>query len=135
MPTTSEIAATPRYFLLENKDPIGPAVVSASPENGCFAVYGFSGKPAYDRFVANSDRELRPYPLMKGYLQKQTAEEGHELRLVVLDAHHPSQQTITAVTTNSALIAQSTSAAHIDSEYQLNFDSRASAYRIAESST
>lgn len=135
MPTTSEIAATPRYLLLEDKDPIGPAVVSASSENGCVVVYGFSGKPAYDRFAANSNRELRPYPLMKGWLQTRTAEEGHELHLVALDAHHPSQQTITAVTTNSALIAQSTNAAHLDSEYQLKFDSRASAYRIAESST
>ena len=72
---------------------------------------------------------------MKGYLQNRTAEEGHGLCLVVLDAHHPSQQTITAVTTNSALIAQSTSSAQIDSEYQLQFDSRANAYRIAKSST
>lgn len=129
------MAATPRYLLLEDNDPIGPAVVSTSPENGCGVVYGFSDKPAYDRFAANSDRELRPYPLVKGYLQKRTAEEVHGLRLVVLDAHHPSQRTITAVTTNSALIAQSTSTAHIDSEYLLKFDSRVSAYRIAESST
>ncbi|MEZ6124244.1 MAG: hypothetical protein R3C49_13870 [Planctomycetaceae bacterium] len=72
---------------------------------------------------------------MKSFLQNRTADEGSELPLVVLDAHHPTQQTITTVTTNSALIAQSTSAAHIDSEYQLKFDSRVSACRIAESST
>ena len=51
MTTTSEIAATPRYLLLEDKDPIGPAVVSASLETGSGVVYGFSDKPAYDRFA------------------------------------------------------------------------------------
>lgn len=135
MPTMSSTAATPRYLLLEGEDPIGPPVKSALPGSVCFAVYGFSGKPAYDRFAANSDRELRPYPLMAGYLQKHTADDGNQLRLVVLDADHPSQQTITAVSTNSALSAQKANSGQIDSEYQLNFDARSSAYHLAESST
>lgn len=134
MPTMSSTAATPRYLLLEGEDPIGPPMISVDPGGVCFAVYGFSGKPAYDRFAANSDRELRPYPLMTGYLQKHTADDGSQLRLVVLDADHPSQQTITAITTNSALSAQTTNSAQIDSEYRLNFDARSSAYRVAEPS-
>lgn len=134
MTTTSEIAAIPRYFLLEDKHPIGPTLVSAPPEDGWSVVYGFSNKPAYDRFLVNSERELRPYPLTSGYLKNRSGDD-HERHLVVLDAHHPSQQTIAAVTANTALTAQSASAAHVDSEYQLKFDSVENAYRITEFST
>lgn len=135
MPTMSETFPTPRYLLLEGKNPIGPAVETALSDNSCLAVYGFSGKPAYDRFIANSDRELRPYPLMKGYLHKQTAAEGTELRLVILDADHTNQTKISAASMNSTLNAQSTSSVQIDSEYQLSFDLQLSAYRLVESST
>lgn len=131
----SETFATPRYLLLEGKDPIGPAVETALSGNSCLAVYGFSGKPAYDRFITNSNRELRPYPLMKGYLQNQTAAGGGELRLVILDAEHASQQTLNAASMNSAFTAQSTNSNQIGCEYQLSFDAQSNAYRLAESST
>jgi len=135
MPTISNIAATPRYVLLEGKDPIGPGVIPGLPECKCLAVYGFSGKSAYDRFAARTDRELRPYPLMKGYLQKEAAAGGDELRLVVLDADGPVQQSIVAVTMNSAFVAQSNSSAQVAPEYQLTLDPQSTGYRLSESST
>jgi len=135
MPTLSETAATPRYLLLEGNTPIGPALIPEQSENCCLTVYGFSAKGAYDRFLANSERELRPYPLVKRYLQQQSAEHDSQLMLVVLDANSPRQQSIMAVTMESAFAAQSDNAAHIGVEYHLDFDSQSGAYRLPESVT
>lgn len=134
MPTISETLATPRYLLMEGSNPIGPAVITALSGNSCLAVYGFSGKPAYDRFIANSNRELKPYPLVKGYLQHQAAAGDRELRLVILDADHAGEQTLRAASMNSVFTAQSTKSDEVAPEYQLNFDSHSSAYRLMEPS-
>jgi len=132
--TSYQVVATPRYLLLEGKDPIGPVLMLPSSLTACFAVYGFSGKPAYDRFVANSDRELRPYPLMKGYLQNRAAAENTQLNLVVLDADGPSQQIVAAVTMDAALTAQLVEASQVDADYQLNLVPQTGVYRFSESS-
>lgn len=122
MPTVSATYGTPRYLLMEDRNPIGPAVAPVPPAVDCIAVYGFSGKPAYDRFVTASNRELRPYPLLKAYLQKQIAAGAEKLRLVILDAEHPNQQSIRAVSMESACNAQSANDSHIDAEYHLRAD-------------
>jgi hypothetical protein len=119
---------------MEGSNPIGPAVITALSGNSCLAVYGFSGKPAYDRFIANSNRELKPYPLVKGYLQHQAAAGDRELRLVILDADHAGEQTLRAASMNSIFTALSANTDQIDSEYQLSFDSESCDYRLAESS-
>ena len=132
--TNNQMSATPRYLLLEGKDPIGPQVTLLPSGVTCFAVYGFSGKPAYDRFVANSDRELRPYPLMNGYLQNHAVAESNQLNLVVLDADGPGQQIVTAVTMSAALIARSAEAGNVDADYQLSLVLQTGSYRLAECS-
>lgn len=132
MSTISETFCTPRYILLFDKPPIGPAVATTDSGKECFAIYGFSGKQAYDRFVSNSSQELRPYPLMEGYLRKQSAFSDDTLRLVVLDAVKPNQEIVEAVSMQSALAAQSANAIEIGSDYQLKFDFQAETYRLQE---
>jgi len=126
------MGATPRYLLLAGDDPIGPELEPLPSGVTCFVVFGFSGKAAYDRFIANSDKELRPYPLMKGYLQNKDAAENTQLNLVVLDADGPSQQIVTAVTMSAALIARSEETSNVDADYQLNLVPHTGSYLVAE---
>jgi hypothetical protein len=133
MPTLSDSAATPNYLLLEANVPIGPTVRSALADDTSLVVYGFSGKPAYDQFIASSNRDLRPYPLTKGYLQRHSAEDSRQLRLVVVDASNFQQPTITAVSMASALKAQSDSSAQIETPCRLHLQSPSGVYHLADS--
>lgn len=124
--------ATPKYLLLEGTDPIGPKILPPPSESASTAVYGFSGKKAYDRFVANSDRELRPYPLMEGYLRKQDAEECTSIQLLVLDADGPSQQNVVVVTVQAALQARQADTVEVNEGQQMVFVPESGAYRVSD---
>ena len=106
MPNDSIICDTPRYVLLEDREPIGPEVIQVSSEGGCVAVYGFSGKQACLVFSTNSDRALRPYPLTKGYLKNRIEEQTDETHLIIIDAVAPTDECLTAATMEHVLAAQ-----------------------------
>jgi len=109
---------TPRYVLLEGKDPIGPDVTSTTSNAGCVAIYGFSAKRAYDAFISNSDRQLRPYPLMKGYLRNRIADGQGETFLVVIDPVTSTDEHVNVATMQSILAAHNGNEKRINSGLQ-----------------
>jgi hypothetical protein len=99
---------------------------------GCSAIYGFSGKGPYERFCANSQLALKPYPLVKGYLRNQIDAPGDSLKLVVIDAASPSEPYLHAATMEAVLEAKENRAAGVNTGYRLILDPKADAYRVEE---
>ena len=65
MPMTTVDASTPNYVLIDGALRIGPKVVPFNAGLECSAIYGFSDKGPYDKFCANSQQSLKPYPLKR----------------------------------------------------------------------
>ena len=132
MPNTIVDASTPNYVLIDGTLRIGPEVVPLDAGLECSAIYGFSDKGPYDRFCANSQLALKPYPLVKGHLRNQIDAPGDSLKLVVIDAAGPSEPYLHAATFKAVLEAQETHAAHVTAAYRLTFDKEVNAYRVDE---
>lgn len=128
------VAGTPQYVLMDGNCRIGPKSVQLGVGIECVLIYGFSGKGPYDTFCTNSERELKPYPLGKGYLRKQVGAPGDGLKLVVLDAPGSGESSLRAATMEAVLKAQENNTTHVTAEYQLLFDWDADAYRIGAAS-
>ena len=129
--------ATPHYVLMDGKNRIGPSVTRGPCANTCLAIYGFSGKLAYDRFQRNSKQKLTPYPLVKGYLSNQIAADNEadakesSLKLVVLDAAGPDDPQLFAVTMQAVLDAQEDRIPQVTASHRLTFAPEHSTYQIA----
>jgi len=132
MPMTTVDASTPNYVLIDGALRIGPKVVPFYAGLECSAIYGFSDKRPYDKFCANSQLALKPYPLVKGYLRNQIDAPGDSLKLVVIDAAGPSEPCLHAATMEAVLEAQESRAAHVTTAYRLTFDEEANTYRVDE---
>jgi len=132
MPLSTVAASTPNYVLIDGNLRIGPKVVPLDAGMECSAIYGFSDKGPHDKFCANSQRALKPYPLVKGYLRNQIDAPGDSLKLVVIDATGPSESYLRAATICAVLEAQESHAAHVTAAYRLTFDAGANAYRVDE---
>jgi hypothetical protein len=76
---------TPHYVLKAGTLTHESSVVPSESGSATYAIFGFSDKPQYDRFMVNATEGLTPYPLVKIFLQDQLAQEGNTLRLVILD--------------------------------------------------
>jgi hypothetical protein len=125
-------ASTPNYVLIEGNLRIGPKIVPFDAGIECSAIYGFSDKGPYDKFCANSQLALKPYPLVNGYLRSQIDAPDDCLKLVVIDAVGPSEPCLHAATIEAVLEAHETHAAHVTAAYRLTFDEEANAYRVDE---
>jgi len=128
------VAGTPYYVLMDSSQPIGPNVFPLLSGSDCLPIYGFSDKGPYDKFCANSQLALTPYPLVKGYLQRQTEIWGEGLKLVVVDPVGPREPLLYAATMEAVLEAQQHRATHVTVTHQLTFDREADAYRVEEAS-
>lgn len=124
------VVSTPRYVLLDGNRRLGPEVISSDLGHECSVIYGFSGKDAYDRFLANSDLALRPYPLVEGYLRNQVGDAGGDLQLIVADADGPRERRLQALTMAAVLQAQETRLAQLPAAHQFVLDQQANAYRL-----
>jgi hypothetical protein len=111
---------------------IGPSVSPLNSGIECSAVYGFSQKGLYDNFCSHSQLELKPYPLVKGYLRNQDGAAGNDLKLVVVDAAGPDEPYLYAATMALVLEAQEKRTHEVTTEYRLIFDREANAYRVEE---
>jgi hypothetical protein len=129
------VADTPYYVLLQGNRRIGPNVLPSLLGIECLPIYGFSNKGPYDKFCANSQLALTPYPLVKDYLQTQTEIRGKGPKLVVLDPVGPREPHICAATMEAVLEAQEDRTTHVAVTHQLTFDEEADAYRVEEAST
>jgi hypothetical protein len=132
---TALLVNTPCYVLLDGKQRLGPQLLRphAGPEG--VAIYGFSDKPPYDLFCANSELALTPYPLVKGYLKNQIADSGDAIRLVVVDAAGPNETQLNAATMESVLEAQEQKAERVTISFHLMLDQGSQAYRIEKASS
>jgi hypothetical protein len=129
---TTNPASTPNYVLIEGNLRIGPKVTPLKAGTECSAIYGFSDKGPYDKFCANSQLALKPYPLVKGYLRNQIDESGDSLKLVVIDAASHTEHCVNTATIEAVLAALQSSSAHVTATHQLTFDEEANAYRVDE---
>ena len=132
---TAQLVNTPYYVLLDGKQRLGPKLLRprAGPEG--VAIYGFSDKPPYDLFCANSDLALTPYPLVKGYLKDQILDSGDAVLLVVVDAAGPNEPEVNAATMNSVLEALEQKSAHVTISFRLMLDQKSHAYRMQKASS
>ena len=130
MPTTATYVDTPYYILMDGKQRLGPKVEPLPSGAACLAVYGFSDKSCYDRFCANSQLRLVPYPLTKTYLQNQAEAPGESLNLVVVDAAGPLEPCLRAGTMEAVLQSQADQTLHVTAAYDLTFDPEAVAYQV-----
>ncbi len=130
MPMTAVLGATPYYVLMDENCRIGPSVVPLQTGTKCLAIYGFSDKELYDTFCSNSELELQPYPLVKGYLRSQVDSPDDGLKLVVFDAAGTRDACLYAATMDAVLEAQENRMTHVTATYQLMFDQAAQAYAI-----
>jgi hypothetical protein len=124
------VAGTPYYVLMNANHPVGPTVLRLDTDIECSPIYGFSDKGSYDKFCANSQQTLKPYPLVKGYLRKQIDAPGDSLMLVVLDAAGPREPYLHAAAMESVLETQESRATHVTAAYRLRFDEEANAFRM-----
>jgi hypothetical protein len=132
MSTQKATCPTPRYVLHADRQPIGPDIVRKSPGRSSPAIYGFSDKTAYDAFIGNSEGDLRPYPLMKGYLRSRLAEEHDETCIVIIDANGPVAASVDAATFANVLAAQNTADPQLVSDFQLTFCPASHTYALAD---
>ncbi|MCA9120426.1 MAG: hypothetical protein H6822_09645 [Planctomycetaceae bacterium] len=126
------VADTPNYVLMEGNRRIGPIIFPLLSGIECLPIYGFSDKGPYDKFCANSQLALTPYPLVKGYLQRQHDIRGEGLKLVVIDAAGPRDPLLYAATMEAVLDAQENRTTHVTVTHHLTFDQEADAYRVEE---
>lgn len=134
MTVIAVIGGSPQFVLMDEKRRIGPSVMPLLSGIECTAIYGFSGKDAYDKFCEASQLTLQPYPLVEGYLRTQVDMPGDELKLVVLDTTGPQEPCLHAATIEAVLKAQENHTA-VTAEYRLLFDQDANAYRLEESAS
>lgn len=132
---------TPNYVLRSDNKPFSPAIEFADTENetdaNCVCVYGFSDKPIYDTFLKSVSQLLTPYPLVKGFLQREITEGeeaatlGHSMRLVVLDAAHLSQPILKVATMVAVLRAMQENEKQVPVEYELAYEAGTQSYRLS----
>jgi hypothetical protein len=124
---------TPFFVLMDGKNRLGPLVDSTDFESGCTPIYAFSDKAPYDLFLANSDKELTPYPLVQFYLRSEVELPGHDQRLVVVDAASPIDTNLHATTMSAVLNAHETKQPQIAAEYKLVLDGSTKLYKLDKS--
>ena len=133
MPNSAVVALTPYYVLMEGNQRIGPEVVPLHSGDECLPIYGFSDKGPYDTFCKSSRLALKPYPLVKHYLQNQAKTLGKILKLVVIDAAGPRDPCLRAATMAAVLEAHENRTVQVTVGYRLVFDQEANAYTVGES--
>jgi hypothetical protein len=125
----------PNYVLMEQNLPLSPALSVPLQGRTTTAIYGFSDKSAYDKFLRSSSRELTPYPLVLGFLRHRIEAAGVEtagkqLHLVVIDAEDAEAPMVNAATVEDVIDARERCVSQLRSNFRLVFDAGASAYSV-----
>jgi hypothetical protein len=121
---------TPRYVLLRERERLEPKLLALTHAPTYSAIFGFSDKPAYDRFCQNCSVAVTPYPLVQRYLRERCDEVDATVKLVVIDAVGPSEMVLHATTMDCVLAALESKAASLTPSFSLRFDSEFQAYRV-----
>lgn len=121
---------TPNYVLLFDKQKIGPSVIDSEATAYGVVVYGFTDEVGYRAFMANSQKLLMPYPLVKTYLRDQLSDHGTDLKLVVVDAAGPQELQVKAVTMQAVLNALEAKSTHMTATHDLEYVPADDSYRV-----
>jgi hypothetical protein len=121
---------TPRYVLKDGSSPASPDVLPMSGVSEITVIFGFSDKQRYDAFQHASPLALMPYPLVKGYMQNQIAQDPEQLRLVALDANTPQQETVEAATFTDIVESFQLGLDSVPISYRLDYDPASKGYRV-----
>ncbi len=100
---TDTASPLPFYLLLESTEPLIVALMRDESEEALLAFYGFSDKPYYDHFCAATNRDLRPYPLVKGFLRRRLADPADRVRYIAINAADPFSDRLEVATIESVL--------------------------------
>lgn len=106
---------TPRYVLLDGDKPVGTFLVSEPNEVAEKTIFGFSDKPQYDAFRANSELAYKPYPLVKGFLRGQMEQKEDAVALVAIDASGPKDESFQVCSVEQTLRAYESNANTLES--------------------
>ncbi|QDU98944.1 hypothetical protein [Lignipirellula cremea] len=128
MSPNPDVAATPRYVLIDGENRLGPIVASDESGMRFSPLYGFSDRQSFDTFCNASELALKPYPLVMGYLRAQL-ETGNGPGLIVVDAAGPRQTHLQAATLEAVLESQEKKLPQVPLSHGLAFDEAARAYR------
>ncbi len=99
------LAPLPLYVLLEENAPIRVQLVALDAKESPQTIYAFSDKKQYDAFTAATTRDLRPYPLVKGYLRNQLTTIDDGVRFVAIDAPAPNLEQLNVASIESVIDA------------------------------
>jgi hypothetical protein len=97
---------TPCYVLLGRDGPLSLPVMQFFTGPKIAAVFGFSSKACYERFIDKATNNLRPYPLTSQALTDQLELQDDIVRIVVLDARSPDEPSLNAASIVSVLKAK-----------------------------
>ena len=123
-PSNLDAGDTPYYVLMDGSRQKGPQVEGSESED---FIYGFSDKGPYDKFCANCELTLKPYPLVKGYLRNQAA--AARGTSIVIDAEGPRQNSLRTATVQAVLEAHESRSPQVATTSCLIFDPGANTYR------
>jgi hypothetical protein len=124
---------TPGYVVMLDKKRLTPLLDIASNAQGVEAIYAFSDKLNYAKFIASSPLSLTPFPLVITYLLGQVGGVSSALKLVAVNPHSPTDPLIDAVTMEAVLQALEGKLPQIPSTHVLQFDDSTATYHVAVS--
>ena len=128
MQLSTAVWATPHYALLADGNlPLGPRC-HAVDGGTCEAIYGFTNRETYDRFRGDNRSPWRPYPLVRGHLERMLTQSG--LQLVVLDACGLGEPSLVAGTAEAVLAAQVNGVQELTVGFYLSHSQDGTAYLV-----
>ncbi len=132
--TLSAVAIpTPHYVLHFERKPLEPVLAKLQSTQNCHVFYGFSDKSHFDKFIANCQKPLTPYPLVKIHLKNVNESPRNGLNLIAINATGPDAAEVMAATNQEVLQAHINHLSQVPVAYRLNFDSETQTYHVEES--
>ncbi|WP_339746944.1 hypothetical protein [uncultured Rubinisphaera sp.] len=133
MTISADAISTPRYILHFERKPLAPVVSKLLSIQDYHVIYGFSDKIHFDKFIANYQMPLTPYPLVKIHLKNVKESVGNGLNLIAINATGPEAVEVLAATNLEVLEAHIHHHDQVPASYRLKFDSETQAYHVEES--
>ena len=124
--------STPKYVLLQDRNPVEPILEDSIGAPTCSIFYGFSDKAHYDTFLGQDSVNLTPYPLVKIHLENIKERSGGGLTLVALNATSYDAPEVMAATNDEVLKAHIRHLSHVSSTYRLILNPESQLYHVEE---
>ena len=126
----SAFTKTPRFVLMQDRNPIGPKTLPEDGGQAITTIFGFSSKLRYDEFLRENTNPLTPFPLVQRFMQRELEQNATALMLVVLDAASPVQDVVSAATFQAILDALGQNKETVELTHELTLDKATQLYRV-----